>query len=43
MTEREFLKDFVVEHQDKVPEVMDAYQGKIVFDVYNFHPVEETK
>lgn len=43
MTERKFLNDFVVEHQDKVPEVMDAYQGKIVYDVYNFHSLEEKK
>lgn len=36
MTERRFLKDFVNPHKDEVPEVMEAYEGKLKFDEYTF-------
>lgn len=36
MTECAFLEKFVNAHKDKVPEVMDAYTGKLRFDEYNF-------
>lgn len=36
MTEQRFVKDFVNPHKDKVPEVVEAYKGKVIFDEYTF-------
>lgn len=36
MTEKEFVKNFVTTNQDKVPGVIEAYHGKLRFDVYTF-------
>ncbi|KAK1352795.1 hypothetical protein POM88_052633 [Heracleum sosnowskyi] len=36
MTDRKFVKEFVSAHKDEVPEVMEAYQGKLKFDEYTF-------
>lgn len=36
MTDIAFLEKYVTAHMDKVPEVMDAYRGKLRFDEYNF-------
>ncbi|KAK1369158.1 hypothetical protein POM88_035250 [Heracleum sosnowskyi] len=36
MPQRQFLKEFVNAHKDEVPEVMDAYHGKLNFDEYTF-------
>lgn len=39
MAERKFLKKYVTEHKDKVPEVLYYYKGELRFDEYNFHLV----
>lgn len=36
MAEGRFVKDFVNPHKDKVPEVVEAYKGKVKFDEYTF-------
>ena len=36
LTQRKFLMEYVNAHMDKVPEVMEAYQGKLRFDEYTF-------
>ncbi|XAR54435.1 hypothetical protein NMG60_11029554 [Bertholletia excelsa] len=36
MTEKNFFSKFVNEYMEKIPEVLDAYQGKLEFDEYNF-------
>lgn len=36
MAERKFFEDFVIAHKDEVPEVLEAYQGKLRFDEYTF-------
>lgn len=36
MTEKGFVNNFVTAHKDKVPGVMEAYQGKLRFDIYTF-------
>ncbi|KAK1379403.1 hypothetical protein POM88_026147 [Heracleum sosnowskyi] len=43
MNESRFLKSFVTAYQDKVPEVLDAYQGKLTFGEYNFESESEGK
>ncbi|WOG84859.1 hypothetical protein DCAR_0104044 [Daucus carota subsp. sativus] len=34
--ERKFVRDFVSVYKDELPEVMEAYQGKLKFDEYTF-------
>lgn len=36
MTDSKFMEIFVTEYDDEITEVMDAYQGKLRFDEYNF-------
>ncbi|KAK1356743.1 hypothetical protein POM88_049999 [Heracleum sosnowskyi] len=36
MTEKKFIENFVTAHRDEVPEVMEAYKGKLRFDEYTF-------
>ncbi|KAH7838589.1 hypothetical protein Vadar_028700 [Vaccinium darrowii] len=38
MTEGDFLEKFITNYKDEVPELLDAYQGKLKFDEYNFDP-----
>ncbi|KAH7836955.1 hypothetical protein Vadar_007814 [Vaccinium darrowii] len=38
MTEGDFLEKFMTNYKDEVPELLDAYQGKLKFDEYNFDP-----
>lgn len=41
ISEKKFLKNYVIKYMDGVPEVMDAYQGKLRFDEYNFPSVRK--
>lgn len=43
MTDSRFLKAFITAYEDEVPEVIDAYQGKLRFDEYNFEPERKAK
>ncbi|XP_017223482.1 uncharacterized protein LOC108199961 [Daucus carota subsp. sativus] len=43
MDESRFLKTFVTKYEDKVPEIMDAYQGKLTFGDYNFESESKGK
>ncbi|KAK1369057.1 hypothetical protein POM88_035149 [Heracleum sosnowskyi] len=36
MTEKGFIEVFVTAHKNKVPSVMEAYQGKLRFDLYTY-------
>ncbi|KAH7838552.1 hypothetical protein Vadar_028018 [Vaccinium darrowii] len=36
MTDVDFLEKYVTNYKDEVPEVLDAYHGKLKFDEYNF-------
>ncbi|XAR54437.1 hypothetical protein NMG60_11029556 [Bertholletia excelsa] len=36
MAEKDFFSTFVHENAEKIPELLDAYQGKLEFDEYNF-------
>lgn len=38
MTDRKFIEDFVTVRKDELPEVIEAYQGKLKFDEYTFRP-----
>lgn len=43
MTDIRFLEEFVTAYKDEVPELMDAYEGKLRFDEYNFEPQTKAK
>lgn len=43
MTDSRFLEEFITAYKDEVPEVMDAYGGKLRFDEYNFEPERKAK
>ncbi|XAR54432.1 hypothetical protein NMG60_11029551 [Bertholletia excelsa] len=36
MSEKDFISRFVQEYMEELPEVLDAYQGKLEFDEYSF-------
>ncbi|KAH7844979.1 hypothetical protein Vadar_033846 [Vaccinium darrowii] len=36
MAERDFLEKYITNYKDEVPELLDAYHGKLSFDEYNF-------
>ncbi|XAR54453.1 hypothetical protein NMG60_11029585 [Bertholletia excelsa] len=36
MTEKDFFRKFVNDYKEKIPEVLDAYRGKLEFEEYNF-------
>lgn len=43
MTDSRFLEIFITAYEDEVPEVMDAYRGKLRFDEYNFELEQKAK
>ncbi|KAK1397467.1 hypothetical protein POM88_007330 [Heracleum sosnowskyi] len=43
MTDSRFLEAFITAYEDEVPEVMDAFKGKLRFDEYNFEPERKAK
>ncbi|KAL8104479.1 uncharacterized protein LOC141677196 isoform X2 [Apium graveolens] len=43
MNESRFLKSFVSAYANEVPEVLDAYQGKLTFGEYNFESESKGK